>query len=60
MNLYNSLDKRHIGPSLSEQTEMLELIKVNSLDELINQTVPSSIRMNTPLNVPPALSEHAY
>lgn len=60
MNLYNSFDKRHIGPSSSEQSEMLELIKVNSLDELINQTVPSSIRMHTPLNIPPALSEHEY
>lgn len=60
MNLYNSFDKRHIGPSLTEQTEMLELIKVNSLDDLINQTVPSSIRMKNPLNIPLALSEYEY
>lgn len=60
MNLYNSFDKRHIGPSLEEQASMLNVIKVDSLDELINQTVPSSIRMKIPLNIPAALSEHEY
>ena len=60
MNLYNSFDKRHIGPSLEEQASMLNVIKVDSLDELINQTVPSSIRMKIPLNIPSALSEHEY
>ena len=60
MNLYNSFDKRHIGPSISEQSEMLKTINVDSLDELINQTVPSSIRMKSPLNIPSPLSEHEY
>ena len=36
---------RHIGPTPQEQREMLDAIGVASLDELIAQTVPASIRM---------------
>ncbi|MBI2396669.1 MAG: aminomethyl-transferring glycine dehydrogenase [Xanthomonadales bacterium] len=36
---------RHIGPAPQEQREMLDTIGVGSLDELIAQTVPASIRM---------------
>ena len=39
---------------------MLKTLKVNSLDELIWQTVPDSIRLKKPLNLPPALSEFEY
>jgi glycine dehydrogenase len=36
---------RHIGPAPQEQREMLDAIGIASLDELIAQTVPASIRM---------------
>lgn len=48
---------RHIGPSTSEIQEMLDIIGVSTLDELIDQTVPSSIRMSGSLNLPGALTE---
>ena len=35
---------RHIGPSAAEQTHMLDVIGVESLDALLDQTVPESIR----------------
>jgi glycine dehydrogenase len=50
---------RHIGPSESETREMLAAIGVPSLDTLIDQTVPESIRLRRPLNLPAGLSEHA-
>src|SRR3954462_13694156 len=50
---------RHIGPSETETREMLAAIGVSSLDALIDQTVPESIRLRRPLNIPTGLSEHA-
>ena len=48
---------RHIGPRESEIKLMLQKIGVNSLDELIIQTIPDDIRLANPLNLPDALSE---
>lgn len=53
-------ERRHIGPSESETREMLKALKVNSLDELIEQTVPSAIRLKKPLSLPPAQTEFEY
>jgi glycine dehydrogenase len=49
---------RHIGPSDTEVQEMLDTIGVESLDALIDATVPESIRLKKPLAVPAGLSEH--
>ncbi|MBK5272198.1 MAG: aminomethyl-transferring glycine dehydrogenase, partial [Bacteroidia bacterium] len=51
---------RHIGPNESDTKKMLKAIGVNSLSKLIDNTVPPSIRMNRPLNLPAAMSEHEY
>jgi glycine dehydrogenase len=51
---------RHIGPNEHDTNKMLKKIGVNSLDELIDKTVPASIRMKKALNIPPAMSEHEY
>ncbi|MEZ4798601.1 MAG: aminomethyl-transferring glycine dehydrogenase [Flavobacteriales bacterium] len=51
---------RHIGPRPNEVQEMLDVIGVSSIDELINKTVPSAIRLQNPLNVAPAISEDDY
>jgi glycine dehydrogenase len=48
---------RHIGPSPAEVAGMLAELGVASLAELIDQTVPASIRTATPLGVGPALTE---
>lgn len=49
-------NRRHIGPSPSEMEEMLKVVGAGSLDQLIEQTVPGSIRQDTSLDWP-ALSE---
>src|SRR6516164_2594168 len=53
----NEFARRHIGPSPSEVAQMLEAIGVASLDELIDQTVPSAIRQHAPLDLGPQLSQ---
>lgn len=64
MNLFESQSKefqrRHNGPSESQTAQMLKTIGVSSLDELIERTVPSNIRMKGELNLPSAMSEDQY
>jgi glycine dehydrogenase len=50
---------RHIGPNDEDVEVMLREVGAGSLDELIDQTVPPSIRMAKPLDLPAAKSEHA-
>src|SRR3972149_7467974 len=51
---------RHIGPNEDELEEMLKLIGADSLGSLIEETVPSAIRLNKPLNLPEAVSEYRF
>lgn len=51
---------RHIAPNEADTAEMLKTVGANSLDELIEQTVPTQIRLKNPLNLPPAKSEFDY
>ena len=48
---------RHIGPSPAQVEVMLATIGVASLDELIDQAVPASIRERRPLELPGPVSE---
>lgn len=48
---------RHIGPRPDEVRGMLDTLKLSSLDALIDEAVPQSIRLNRPLNLPAAASE---
>ena len=54
---YDFANRRHIGPSPSEMSEMLAALGVDSLDQLIDQTVPEAIRQKEPLDFGKALSE---
>jgi len=47
---------RHIGPRPADVEKMLATVGAGSLDELISETVPSSI-LDTTLELPPALTE---
>ena len=51
---------RHVGPRENEVQEMLATIGVDSLDELINKTVPQDIRLENELDLDPAMSEYEY
>ncbi|MEC8257437.1 MAG: glycine dehydrogenase (aminomethyl-transferring), partial [Bacteroidota bacterium] len=48
---------RHIGPRSSEVKEMLAAVEADSLDELCQQTIPESIRIDKQMNLPTAMSE---
>jgi glycine dehydrogenase len=54
---YDFANRRHIGPSPAEMAAMLRVVGVSSLDALIDETVPRSIRQTTPLAWAP-LAEH--
>ncbi len=49
---------RHIGPTESDQNEMLEKVGHGTLDELISEAVPGGIRMEGDMDLPDALSEN--
>jgi glycine dehydrogenase len=51
--------RRHIGPAPEEIEQMARAVGADSLDDLIDQTVPESIRLPAPLNLPAARSEEA-
>lgn len=53
-------ENRHIGSNESSTAEMLNFIGVATLEELINQTIPSKIRLKQPLNLAPAVSEFEF
>ena len=57
MNFKDDFVRRHIGPSDADINSMLTAIGADSLEDLIDQTVPSSIRFNRPLNLPEPRSE---
>ena len=51
--------RRHIGPSPREIEEMLRVVGASSMEQLIGETLPASIRQTQPLEtlLEPALSE---
>ena len=52
-----TFDRRHIGPSPSDIEAMLHAVGAKSLDDLMSQTVPNSIRQAKPLDTGAAMSE---
>ena len=53
-------ESRHIGPDSRQVAEMLNVVKATSIDQLIEQTVPITIRLKSPLNLPAAKSEFEF
>jgi glycine dehydrogenase len=51
---------RHIGPRGADREAMLKAVGASSLDALIDEVVPASIRLAGPLSLPPAESESTY
>ena len=52
--------KRHIGPRPDDLQAMLKEVGAASLDQLIDEAIPASIRLQKPLNLPAAESESEY
>ncbi|WP_226390792.1 aminomethyl-transferring glycine dehydrogenase [Penaeicola halotolerans] len=60
LNQSIKFENRHNGPNTTEIQEMLDFLKVSSVDELIDQTVPANIRLTKPMNLPAAQTETAF
>jgi glycine dehydrogenase len=64
MNLFEQQQSefigRHIGPNSIEIAEMLKQIKMHSVEELIEKTIPASIRLKQPLQTGNGMSEYEY
>lgn len=56
----NNFINRHNGPDTGETEQMLKAIGVDTLDQLIDETIPASIRLPKPLNLPDGLNEFEY
>ena len=56
----NNFAQRHIGPRPDEVGRMLAQIGVESLDELMDKTIPPKIRLKDGLNLPEGMNEFEY
>ncbi len=56
----NAFALRHIGPDEHDQNQMLETIGVDSLEQLIFETVPDDIRLKKGLNLDEPMTEYEY
>ncbi|MEM9920340.1 MAG: aminomethyl-transferring glycine dehydrogenase [Bacteroidota bacterium] len=63
MSKFTAFDQfvnRHLGPGNEERQAMLNKIGVDSMEQLIDETVPQSIRMKKKLRLPAAQTEYTY
>ena len=56
----DSFALRHIGPRETDLQHMLKTIGVESIEQLIYETLPDDIRLKTPLDLDPAMTEYEY
>ncbi len=56
----DSFALRHIGPREKDLAKMLETVGVESLEQLINETIPDEIRLKKDLSLAPPMSEQEY
>ena len=63
MNIFEHPDNfvnRHVGPGEGEVKEMLKAIGVDSTCQLIDETIPASIRLKEPLKLSEPVSEYRF
>lgn len=59
LNPNTSFEARHNGHD-QDLTEMLQVVRAESIDQLIDETIPDGIRKSSRMNLPEALSEHKF
>jgi len=59
-NLFDQFVNRHIGPSDKEVEQILQEIAINSLDQLVDETIPENIRVREKLNLSEPLTEYEF
>jgi glycine dehydrogenase len=57
---YKKFSFRHIGPQSNDMNKMLEVIGLKNIDELIDKTIPSDIRLDKFIDLPEAVTENEY
>ena len=57
LDIFHGFIRRHIGPGDTDEAAMLAELGIQSIDELLDQVVPESIRRRKPLEVKSSLSE---
>lgn len=60
LNHSEKFESRHIGLDATQISEMLAFIKADSVEQLIQQTVPDAIRLRKPMDIPAAKSENEF
>lgn len=56
----DSFALRHIGPRKSDLPNMLKTVGVETMDQLIFETIPENIRLEKPLDLEPAIGEYEF
>ncbi|WP_420320239.1 aminomethyl-transferring glycine dehydrogenase [Flagellimonas sp.] len=51
---------RHIGITENDLQSMFEIVGVDTMEQLIFETIPNDIRLKKPLNLPKGISEHEF
>ena len=51
---------RHIGPSDEDIKKMLDIMGLDSIEKLLNETIPKTIRLKEPLKIPNGIGEHEF
>jgi glycine dehydrogenase len=60
-HLYETpFEQRHIGPDNAETQDMLRTLNVESIDKLMEQTIPGDIRLQEELPLRDGIGEHSY
>ncbi len=56
----NVFSLRHIGPREQDQNQMLKTLGLDTVDQLIYETIPNDIKLKKDLDLAEAMSEHEY
>ncbi|MBL30871.1 MAG: glycine dehydrogenase (aminomethyl-transferring) [Flavobacteriaceae bacterium] len=56
----DSFEERHIGPRKNEIDKILKFLNVDSLEQLIEETIPKNIRKKSELNLSNGISESLF
>lgn len=56
----NAFALRHIGPRAEDMAQMFKTVKVDNIEQLIDETFPTSIRLKKDLDLAPAMTEYEY
>lgn len=60
LNNYEKFENRHNSVQGEDFQQMLATVGVSSIEELISQTIPASIRLNKELDLPKAVTEYQF